>query len=74
MGTDAWHVIAQNRRTGERDDASGRGQSEATGRLTALAAIRVVEARPVGSVTMADLVSTADALAAVTAVPLPAHR
>jgi hypothetical protein len=30
LGTDAWHVIARNRRTGERLHAEGRGQSEAT--------------------------------------------
>jgi hypothetical protein len=70
VGTDAWHVVAANRRTGERNEASGRGQSEATGRLTALAALRVVEAQPSGPVTMADLVPMADALVSVEADPV----
>ena len=64
LGSDAWHVIAENRRTGERREASGTGQSDATGRLTALAAIRAATelhgAKRI--VTMADLVSLDDAL------------
>ncbi|MDT0223550.1 saccharopine dehydrogenase [Gordonia sp. AC31] len=64
LGSDAWHVIAENRRTGERREASGAGQSDATGRLTALAAIRAATelhgAKRI--VTMADLVSLDDAL------------
>lgn len=69
LGSEAWHVIAENRRTGERRFASGTGQSEATGRLTALAAIRAAtELRDSSrtAVTMADLVSLDDALAVVT--------
>ncbi|WP_336641395.1 NAD-dependent epimerase/dehydratase family protein [Microbacterium sp. USHLN272] len=73
VGTDAWHVVARNRRTGERNEASGHGQSDATGRLTALAAVRVVEAQPAGAVTMADLVPMADALAAATHATAPVH-
>ncbi|WP_238421918.1 NAD-dependent epimerase/dehydratase family protein [Gordonia sp. 'Campus'] len=67
LGSDAWHVIAENRRSGERRHACGTGQSEATGRLTALAAIRAAtELRDSSwrtAVTMADLVSLDDALA-----------
>lgn len=65
MGSDAWHVIAQNRRTGERYQASGRGQSEATGRLTALVAMRVAASSTVGAVTTADLVTVGEALNAL---------
>lgn len=57
LGSDAWHVVARNRRTGERREASGQGQSEATGRLTALAAERLVESGTTDAVTMADLVA-----------------
>ncbi len=60
LGSDAWHVIARNRRTGERRQASGFGQSEATGRLTALAAVGAV--RAVGAVTMAEVVTLPEAL------------
>ena len=79
IGTDAWHVVARNRRTGERRQAAGRGQSEATGRLAALAATQAVataraaSARAasgtgpggagIGAVTMADLVSPEEAVA-----------
>jgi hypothetical protein len=63
LGSDAWHVIARNRRTGDRRQASGNGQSEATGRLTALAATRVAASSDaVGVVTMADLVSLEEAV------------
>jgi hypothetical protein len=56
VGSDAWHVVARNRRTGERREAAGSGQSEATGRLTAFAAVRIAGSTR-GAVTMADLVS-----------------
>ncbi len=72
IGSDAWHVVAQNRRTGEREHASGRGQSEATGRLTALAAVRAI--RATGVVTMADLVSLDDARAAIGGAGSETHR
>ena len=65
LGSDYWHVVVRNRRTGHVRQATGSGQSEATGRLTALAAERIVEARGTGATTMADLVSLDDALAAV---------
>lgn len=60
VGSDDWHVVARNRRTGERRHAAGSGQSEATGRLTALAAVRVAGSAH-GAVTMADLVSAGEA-------------
>jgi hypothetical protein len=63
LGTDAWHVVARNRRTGERLHAEGRGQSEATGRLTALAAVRMVESNRADAVSMADLVTIEECLA-----------
>jgi hypothetical protein len=72
VGSDAWHVVAQNRRTGEREHASGRGQSEATGRVTALASIRAIGAA--GVVTMADLVSLADVRAAIDGAGSVTHR
>ncbi|MFJ2551798.1 hypothetical protein [Microbacterium sp. NPDC087591] len=56
VGSDDWHVVTRNRRTGERREAAGSGQSEATGRLTALAAVRIAGSTH-GAVTMADLVS-----------------
>jgi hypothetical protein len=62
IGSDAWHVVARNRRTEERRQASGHGQSEATGRLTALAAVHVTESPTRGPVTMADLVAVDDCL------------
>ncbi|WP_449281829.1 hypothetical protein [Leucobacter sp.] len=66
VGSDAWHIVARNRRTGERREATGNGQSEATGRLTALVAVRVA-AVPTESraVTMADLATLEDARAAL---------
>lgn len=64
VGSDAWHVVARNRRTGERRQAAGAGQSEATGRLTALAAVRIAGSTG-GAVTMAELVSVEEAQAAV---------
>lgn len=62
VGSNAWHVVARNRRTGERRQVSGAGQSQATGRLAALAASRIVERPAFGAVTMADLVTLDDAL------------
>ena len=62
VGSDAWHIIVQARQSGTRMQASGRGQSGATGRLTALAAERAVDAAP-QPMTMADLVSADEALA-----------
>lgn len=60
IGSDAWHVIARNRRTEDRRQVSGQGQSEATGRLTALAAVRVAQSPTRTPVTMADLVTVDD--------------
>ncbi|MFK4762124.1 hypothetical protein ACI3KS_14425 [Microbacterium sp. ZW T5_45] len=57
FGSDAWHVVARNRRTEERREVSGQGQSEATGRLTALATERLVESGTTDAVTMADLIT-----------------
>lgn len=65
LGSDAWHVVARNRRTGERREAAGRGQSDATGRLTALAAERLVESGTTDAVTMADLVTVEECVAAL---------
>lgn len=60
IGSDAWHLLARNRRTGEQISRRGHGQSTATGRFTALAAIRAAASPPAGPVTMADLLSLAD--------------
>lgn len=65
VGSDAWHIVVRDRRTGQQRTAAGRGQSEATGRLTALAAERIVSTGAVGAVTMADLVEPDDALAVI---------
>lgn len=61
LGSDAWHVVARDRRTGARREASGSGQSEATGRLTALAAARAAEAPSFGAVPMSALVTLEEA-------------
>lgn len=63
VGSDAWHLVVRNRRTGEHREAHGHGQSAATGRLTALAAIRASASCKAAVVTMADLVSLEEALA-----------
>lgn len=65
IGSDAWHVVARNRRTGERRQAAGSGQSEATGRLTARTALRVAERSTFGVMTMAELVTLDDAFDAL---------
>ncbi|WFF08051.1 hypothetical protein O7622_05620 [Micromonospora sp. WMMD1076] len=68
IGTDAWHIVARNRQTGAWQQASGFGQSEATGRLAALAATRISGRRRAVAadvVTMADLVTLNDALEAL---------
>ncbi|MFJ4223498.1 hypothetical protein [Microbacterium sp. NPDC089695] len=65
-GSDAWHVVVRDRGTGRQRSAEGRGQSEATGRLTALAVVRVAErasSSRTRAVTMADLVTAEEALA-----------
>lgn len=61
VGSDAWYVVARNRRTGERLEAEGSGQSEATGRLTALAVVRAAEKAPFGAVSMAELATQEEA-------------
>lgn len=62
VGSDAWHLVAINRRTGQVRSAEGAGQSVTTGLLTALAAERLVDVRPVGPVSMAELVTLPEAL------------
>jgi hypothetical protein len=69
VGSDAWHLVALNRRTGQARTAAGAGQSAATGVLTALAAERLVEAHPTGPLSMVDLVSLPEALDRLTARP-----
>jgi hypothetical protein len=59
-GNSNWHVVVHNRRTGERLQAEGVGQSEATGRLAALATIRAVDTALRLPATMADIVSLDD--------------
>ena len=63
LGSQEWHLVARNRRSGERREASGSGQSEATGRLTAAAAMRAGEAPDFGAVTMSALLTVEEALA-----------
>ena len=65
IGSSAWRIAAQNRRTGQIVQAAGDGQSEATGRLTALATVSAVTCALRSSATMADLVHLADARAAL---------
>lgn len=74
FGSDRWHVIARNRRTGERRYATGSGQSEATGMLTALAASRAAENPAFGAVTMAALVTLDESLAVLRATHLGRTR
>ncbi|GAB3240658.1 saccharopine dehydrogenase family protein [Kineosporia babensis] len=71
LGSSDWHVIAVNRRTGERLATSGAGQSETTGLLTALAAQRVAGTRP-GIVTMDEIVALPDLLGVTTPDGRPA--
>lgn len=65
-GDESWHLVVRNRQSGERLDASGVGQSEATARLTALAAVRAVARTEPRALSMADIVSLEDALAVLT--------
>ncbi|MBN9178007.1 MAG: hypothetical protein J0I43_11670 [Microbacterium sp.] len=60
LGSDRWRVRVSNRRTGHTRLASGRGQSVATGRLAARAALRIAEGGVTGVVTMADVLTPAD--------------
>lgn len=46
VGSERWHLLVTNRRTGRTLHATGEGQSRATGALAALAARRVVEDPP----------------------------
>jgi hypothetical protein len=68
LGDDRWHLVVRSRRTGQRREAEGAGQSEATGRLTALAVEslgrRLGQGR--GPWTMADLVDADEGRAALT--------
>ncbi|MEH3088916.1 MAG: hypothetical protein PGN24_04680 [Microbacterium arborescens] len=57
VGGEAWRVSAVHRGTGRALSASGEGQSGATGRLAALAAVRLVETGARGVLTMADVVA-----------------
>lgn len=68
IGSAHWHVLVRNHRTGQRLEAHGTGQSEATGRLTALAAVRAVSISTTGPVTMADLVDADEAAEVITSV------
>lgn len=65
VGSEAWHLVARHRRTGQRLAAAGLGQSEATGRLAALTAVRAAQAGPSGVVTMHDLLRLDEALTAL---------
>ncbi|GAA2180481.1 hypothetical protein GCM10009847_18540 [Leucobacter tardus] len=65
VGSEAWHLVVRHRRTGQRLAAAGLGQSEATGRLAALTAVRAAHATPSGVVTMHDLLRLDEALAAL---------
>ncbi|EWS81707.1 NAD-dependent epimerase/dehydratase family protein [Brachybacterium phenoliresistens] len=64
-GSDRWHVLVRNRRTGATLQVDGVGQSEATGRLTALAAQHAATSPRRGSMTMADLIDLEEAQAAL---------
>lgn len=61
IGSEEWHLAALNRRTGETLVARGVGQSTATGVLAALAAERLVGARPTGSVSMEAVITLSEA-------------
>ncbi|MFE6646058.1 hypothetical protein ACFVJS_05825 [Nocardioides sp. NPDC057772] len=69
IGSADWQVLARNRRTGQHLRAHGTGQSEATGRLTALAAVRAVSNSSTGSTTMADLMDSDEAREALGSSP-----
>lgn len=57
VGSEAWRVSALHRGSGRAISASGEGQSGATGRLAALAAVRLVASGARGALTMADVVA-----------------
>ncbi|WP_221585306.1 NAD-dependent epimerase/dehydratase family protein [Microbacterium sp. G2-8] len=57
LGSDDWELVARNRRTSQTATASGRGQSQATGALAALAAERAVAAGVREPVIFSDIVS-----------------
>ena len=67
IGSDAWHLIAIYRRTGEAISAEGVGQSLATGIVTALAAERLVEMDTPAAVWMAELATLSEALGRIDA-------
>ncbi|MBT0773533.1 hypothetical protein KIH74_31600 [Kineosporia sp. J2-2] len=62
LGSSDWHVIAVSRGTGRSLSTWGTGQSETTGLLTALAAVRVAGAPPAGVVSMDAVVTLDDVL------------
>lgn len=55
LGNDLWSLTAVNRRTSTQLAVQGNGQSRATGILTAIAAVRLLEQLPGRIVTAADL-------------------
>ena len=65
IGSADWQILVRNRRTGQHLQAHGTGQSEATGRLTALAAMRAVSMSSTGPTTMPDLIDGDEARAAL---------
>lgn len=62
IGDSKWQLMAHNHSTGKSIEVSGYGQSKATGILTAMAAERFFALTPKTSVTMADLITSADAI------------
>lgn len=66
VGSDAWHLVALNRRTGEQAEACGRNQSRATGVLTALVAERALDG-PAGVVVVPEVVGLEEARAVLAA-------
>lgn len=65
LGSEAWRIVAVNRRTSETIAVEGSGQSHATGLLASFAAEQVFQrslhSGPVGTVTMAELCSPEEA-------------
>lgn len=60
IGSDSWTVKAIHRSSGRTLSVSGRGQSEATGRIAALAAERLVEQGLHGAMTMAAVIGAGE--------------
>lgn len=66
MGSHQWRLHVTNRRTQQSLSAAGIGQSDATGRLTALAAERMATETPRAAISMDRLITWSEAIAHLT--------